>query len=360
MREGVLYQRGLNGRIVAKWIDQPGGRQRRWLSEPEADSLQGEAHQKMLALHDDLEAGCLHFDPPLERSALECLSRIAALSNRELSGDIERFRSIYRPVGILPPDQYQAVLLQATEGCSHNQCTFCDFYKNQRFHIKDEREFRLHCQDVTDFLGQGLSLRRTIFLGDANALVVPLKKLVVFLTIVNEIFDVTALGGIYAFQDAFSGDRKDAADYAQLRAFGLERVYLGLESGHDPLLNILQKPGTSNQALHAVQALKTAGVRVGVIILLGAGGKTFADRHVRDTIRVLNQMDLNLHDQIYFSELVESEGMKYTRAAIHPELQPLGERDLQRQAEQIEASLSFGLEGGTPHISRYDIREFIY
>jgi hypothetical protein len=31
-----------------------------------------------------------------------------------------------------------------------------------------------------------------------------------------------------------------------------------------------------------------------------------------------------------------------------------------KQADQILDGLVFGEEGGTPHISRYDIREFVY
>jgi len=38
-----------------------------------------------------------------------------------------------KPVGILPPDQYMAVVLQAAEGCAFNTCTFCDFYRDRSF-----------------------------------------------------------------------------------------------------------------------------------------------------------------------------------------------------------------------------------
>jgi radical SAM superfamily enzyme YgiQ (UPF0313 family) len=360
MRQGVFYQRGLNGRIIAKWIDASRGRGRRWLSEAEADDLVREIHQSAVELYEKIERNKLHFTPELENETLKILDRIARSTPDSLATSAGAFQGIYKPVGILPPDQYQAVLLQATEGCSYNKCTFCTFYKDSSFHIKDVAEFRSHCQSVHDYLGRGLSLRRTIFLGDANALVIPPERLLQLLSVIHETFDVEKLGGIFAFQDGFSGKKKNADEYHQLHALGLERVYIGLESGHDPLLEFLRKPGASEDALQTVRALKAAGVGVGVIILLGAGGRVYADGHVRDTIRVLNEMQLDLNDQIYFSELIEAEGMSYSISAYQSGLHPLMARDRLHQGEQIEAGLQFTSAGGTPHISRYDIREFVY
>ena len=360
MQAGTFYQRGLNGRVVAKWIDPETGRGRRWLSDHEVDDLEKQAYDSAAEVWDALRSNQIQFEPPLETPGEEILRRVVDFSTTGLDRDVQNFHRIFKPVGILPPDQYQAVLLQATEGCSYNQCTFCDFYRDRKFHIKDEKEFEAHCRHVREYLAQGLSLRRTIFLGDANALVIPRQRLESLFDIIHSFFDVGALGGVFAFLDAFSGEKKDVEDYRSLRARGLERVYIGLESGYDPLLNFLQKPGTSKHALQTVNALKSAGVAVGVIILLGAGGRTYADGHVRETVQLLNRMPLDMQDQIYFSQLIESEDMRYSIRAFQEDLHPLSDRDCMHQAEQIEAGLSFDPAGGTPHISRYDIREFVY
>lgn len=106
--------------------------------------------------------------------------------------------------------------------------------------------------------------------------------------------------------------------------------------------------------------MKDAGLAVGVIVLLGAGGRQYAAPHVRDTVRAINAMELDMDDLIYFSELVESEGMAYVTAAYQAGLKPLTPAERARQAEEIESQLRFSAIGGTPHISRYDIREFVY
>jgi radical SAM superfamily enzyme YgiQ (UPF0313 family) len=253
-----------------------------------------------------------------------------------------------------------AVVLQITEGCSFNSCTFCTFYKDRPFRIKAPEEVREHGIAVREFLGAGLSLRRSIFLGDANALVVPMPQLRPILKVVHELYEVERLGGLFAFLDGFSGEKKSAADYAELRAAGLERVYIGLESGSADLLRFLKKPGDPQDALQAVRALKAGGVAVGVIVLLGAGGSAYAEAHIRETIQVLNAMHLDLEDLIYFSQLVVSPEMPYATAVLQQGIQPLSQAEAVAQGEAIQAGLRFSADKGTPHISRYDIREFIY
>jgi radical SAM superfamily enzyme YgiQ (UPF0313 family) len=251
-------------------------------------------------------------------------------------------------------------VLQATEGCAFNTCTFCNFYRDRPFRIKTPEQLRLHAQAVKDFLGPGLSLRRTIFLGDANALIVPQPRLLALLDVVHSEFDVEKLGGIYAFLDGFSGEKKSPTDYAQLAERGVKRIYVGMESGSEKLLSFLKKPGRPADVIKAVQSMKAGGMAVGVIVLLGAGGKAYARDHVKDTISALNAINLDLDDLIYFSELVEHEGLDYTRDAFQESLQPLSPAERLAQGEQIEQSLRFSARRGTPHISRYDIREFVY
>ena len=48
----------------------------------------------------------------------DALDRVLACTPERLEQDRETFNIIYKPVSILPPDQYLALVLQATEGCS--------------------------------------------------------------------------------------------------------------------------------------------------------------------------------------------------------------------------------------------------
>ena len=163
----------------------------------------------------------------------------------QLAADGERFQSLYKPVSILPPDQYLALVLQATEGCSWNRCTFCGLYRDRTFRIHSPESFRAHCAGVRDFYGEGLSLRRGIFLADANALVMPQARLRQIFEIAQEIFALPeGPRPVYSFVSAFDVARKSPEEWADLHALGLTRAYIGLETGDDDLLRFLNKPGS--------------------------------------------------------------------------------------------------------------------
>ncbi len=350
----VSYRRGLDGKMLAKWRTPGNARQRRWLARADALAVEARARQMVL----DLMAGDLTLYSPLPPLAQLAFERAAQFDAARSSADAARCAEIYKPVGILPPDQYMAVVLQMTEGCSFNTCTFCDFYKGRPFRIKPPDEFLAHAQAVKAFLGDGLSLRRTIFLGDANALVIPMPRLLPLLDAVHAVYDVDALGGLYAFLDGFSGEKKTADDYLLLAARGVTRVYIGMESGSADLLAFLCKPGKPSDVLQAVIALKQAGIAVGLILLLGAGGERYAAQHVAETITLINAMPLDGEDIIYLSELVADDAMAYARLAADAHIQPLSHTAMLAQGEAMEAGFVF--RRSMPIISRYDIREFIY
>ena len=58
----------------------------------------------------------------------------------------------------MPPDQYLAMVLQATEGCHYNQCSFCHFYRDRPFHVKSDAELRAHIEAVRNAMKQGVPM----------------------------------------------------------------------------------------------------------------------------------------------------------------------------------------------------------
>ncbi len=355
----ISYRRGLNGAIVAKWSSGKEVLHRKWLDHLEQEWLLNLAHQTISTLLNEIKYSTLGFSPPIDTTTIQELTKLSEISLEFYENDVSNYHSVYKPVGILPPDQYISVVLQLTEGCSFNKCTFCSFYRDRPFLIKSPVDFDQHIGDVKKFLGNGLSLRRTIFLGDANALVVPIKKLIPLIEKIHDHLDVEKLGGIFAFLDGFSGERKSTGDYEKLRDLGMNKIYIGLESGNNQLLEFLNKPGSAHDALNAVRIIKSSGISVGIIVLLGAGGKHFEANHITDTVDIINQMNLDADDLVYFSELIESEGLEYSKIAFSENLKPLSSLERQSQRRRIEDQLLFS-DSGTPHISTYDIRDFVY
>lgn len=374
--DGVTYRRSLENRWLAKWAERGNGhrqRQRRWLEPAEARSLLSQGHRIAREMRTAIAAG--HARPLRDGMlgeegqslAIAALDRVLAWDWDALEADRERFLRVYKPIGILPPDQYLSLVLQATEGCSHNACTFCTFYRDRPFRIKTPEEFAAHIQAVLDFFGPAIALRRTIFLGDANALVIPFPRLEALFEVMNRMLSIAparsgphTFAGVYSFMDAFHVHRKSAAEWQMLHERGLRRVYIGMESGDDSLLRFLNKPGSAADVVSAVQRLKEAGVAVSVIILLGAGGELYFDAHVQNTVRTVNAMPLERGDLIYFSDLVELPGSAYTAIAQSAGIQPLSEPRMREQERQIRMGFRWRDPSNPPQISRYDIREFLY
>lgn len=357
--EGHHFRRGLNGSVLAKWTRE-GIRQRRCLWHSESNLVIRRTSLILRKLcqglrFDPVPAGGTRVAPEIAQEISEVLAGGAAFDVEAAHIDVAHYHQIYKPIGILPPDQYMALVLQVTEGCSFNTCTFCTFYKDRPFRVKSPQELRAHIAAVHDYLRDSMLMRRGVFLADANALVVPQRQMVELLDVVRE--EVGETRDIHAFLDGFSGRKKSVEDYAALAARGLRRVYVGLESGHDPLLTWIRKPGRASDAVAAVRRMKAGGVHAGVIVMLGIGGERYTEGHTHDTIDIVNRMGLGRGDLLYFSEFVPH-GTLYEAQGDAPDLQPLSRTRMAAQRADIVAGLRFGDE--RPQIATYDIREFVY
>lgn len=379
-RDGHTYVRGLDHTMIEKRRpegDPAAPRLIRTLGESEKDAFIEEIRATVKGVSDALARRSedvtllLTARASSSEDVVAWLEKISAWDAAAYHADRQRFLSVYRPVSIMPPDQYLALALQITEGCHWNRCTFCDFYRDRRFRIKTNAEVQTHIRDVKAFFGDSITLRRRLFLADANALILPQEKLLPIFDLLHEEFSIGPNGsriesgghrfdGIYSFIDAFSGRQKSVDDFVALRQRHLRRVYLGVESGDDELLRWVQKPGTAAGALQTVRTLKAAGVAVGVIILVGLGGRRFFTSHVEKSVELLNAMPLDSGDIIYLSPLWVPPQSDYERQARADGVAPLDYAEMKQQIALLRAGLRYSRQAARPKISIYDVREFIY
>jgi hypothetical protein len=359
-RNDDTFRRSLGGAVLYKWRDAAG---RHWatLGGAAADAILDEAariaERVLLAQHHPSWVWMPEPSPPERARIVEALSRASRFRGEPAGADAAGFWRLYQPIGVLPPDQYLSVVLQATQGCSFNSCTFCALH-DDGYAVKRPEDFETHARGVLAWLGASAVLRRrAIFLGSANALAVPMPRLTALLSVLPEVFvDVPP---VHAFVDGFTGARKSADDYRVLETLGLARVYVGLESGHDPLLEFVRKPGRAADAVATVTAIKAAGLPVTVIVMTGLGGDRYAERHVTDTATALVSMQLGPGDLVYFSRLVEEAGTAYPRLAASAGIRPLTAPECGAQRNAIVDAV--GAAGGTlPRTATYDVREFVY
>jgi radical SAM superfamily enzyme YgiQ (UPF0313 family) len=345
------YRRGLDGRLLWKREATPEGRRlRRRLSAEEGEPIVEDARREAEAALATLGGS------PSE--ALRRLRVVVAMDARALRDDAVRFLAASGPAGILPPDQYLALVVRVTEGCSWDACTFCRLYRDVPFRWKRPDELLAHLAALRTYFGPSIALRRSVFLGDANALCLAHDRL---LPLVEALARELPGAPLFSFVDAWTGHRKPAAEWRDYAALGLRRVYVGLETGDPGLLAWLEKPGSPQDAVDLVGALHEAGIAAGVIVLLGAGGERFAGAHAARTAEILTAMGLGLDDFVYFSEYVDEPGLAYgRRAAGAPDLQPLSPARDAELRRAILAGLRPADPARPPRSATYDIREFAY
>ncbi len=185
-----------------------------------------------------------------------------------------------------PPSEHDSILIQATVGCSHNKCAFCNAYRDKRpFVIKPQETL------LKDFAFAAKYCRRQsrVFLMDGDALIIPQKRLVWILEQIREKLPWVTRVGLYA--NGKSIRMKSDADLRELARLGLGIAYLGVESGDNVTLKRICKGSTAEQLIQEGRRLEDAGIAASVTVLLGIAGRERSHIHAQETGRVLTAMD---------------------------------------------------------------------
>jgi radical SAM superfamily enzyme YgiQ (UPF0313 family) len=185
---------------------------------------------------------------------------------------------------IRPPSEADSIILQVTVGCTHNKCSFCGTYRGERFRLK---EAAVIAADL-DFAARYCRRQGRVFLADGDVLSLPQRRLVELFTRIREKLPWIKRISLYA--NAKNGLRKSLADLQELKRLGLNRVYLGLESGHDPTLAAINKGVSVAEQVRFGRLVRETGLFLSVTVLLGVGGRENSLAHARDTGRAIGAM----------------------------------------------------------------------
>jgi len=188
--------------------------------------------------------------------------------------------SVYRP-----PGEWKSYILQATVGCSYNKCTFCEAYKTKSYHIKP---LNYVLDDIT-MASVRYPDTETVFIADGDAIALPMDYLLAVLDNLKRAFP--HLRRITCYAGPISTMEKSAEELRTLKASGLDRVYLGVETGDSELLRKVKKGVDADGMLKAGLALKNAGFDLWVTVIAGLEGA--GDGYKRNallTAELLNAM----------------------------------------------------------------------
>jgi hypothetical protein len=226
---------------------------------------------------------------------------------------------------IRPPSESNSLLIRCTRGCPWNRCKFCNSYKDIDFELRSVEDIkrdiavakmlRDRIMEITIKAGQAGGMQKVvgmvlkdppnesfrnvamwilgggenIFLQDANSLVMKTEDLGQVLVTLKTAFPKAKR--ITSYARSISLTKKKLLELVQLRQAGLSRLHVGLESGFDPVLKIMNKGETVEQHIKGGRQVVESGISLSEYVILGLGGRDLSTMHAKHTAQALNEIN---------------------------------------------------------------------
>jgi len=223
-----------------------------------------------------------------------------------------------------PPSEARSLILQVTNGCSWNKCTFCEMYTQpqKRFRPKPQEDIE---RELAAVARSGIPVRR-VFLADGDAMTLSFRRLENIMQAINTFLPRLQRVSSYCLPRNLKN--KSVAELQALNGLGLNLFYVGCESGDDLVLERVSKGENFASSLAALEKIKAAGSSSSVMILNGMGGLRYSEQHAINSARLMNQAQPE-----YLSTLVVSfpRGMERYQAGFRGEFEPLDQPGLFRE-----------------------------
>jgi len=227
---------------------------------------------------------------------------------------------------IRPPSEADSLLIRVTRNCPWNRCAFCPVYKRSRFSLRhvehvikdidivhkhitallklaDESSRKGRIEIETDSLKimpedrQAFNAAyqwmacgmKSIFIQDANSLILKPSDLIEILNHLKKCFPWTERITSYARSHTVA--RISDSDLSAIKAAGLNRIHIGLESGSDKVLELVKKGVSKETQIKAGQKVKKAGFELSEYVMPGLGGADLSREHAIETADALNKIN---------------------------------------------------------------------
>ncbi|MFW2365132.1 MAG: radical SAM protein [Desulforhopalus sp.] len=227
---------------------------------------------------------------------------------------------------IRPPSEAGSLLIRITRNCPWNRCTFCPVYKTADFslrpvdHVLEDinrihhyvqairqraaQSGKIYPHDIRNLTGTDGSADRTalnsalnwastgmrsIFLQDANSLVIKPDRLLTILRHLQDCFPWVDRVTSYARSHTIA--RISDENLSLMAEAGLSRIHIGMESGSDKVLKMVKKGVDKDTQVAAGKKVKNAGMELSEYIMPGLGGQIFSRDHALESADALNQIN---------------------------------------------------------------------
>ncbi len=264
---------------------------------------------------------------------------------------------------IRPPSEAGSLLIRVSRNCSWNRCTFCAIYKDARFTLRpvdhvfrdiDAVRFYVDAIEASpnsvnaispqefyhlspngekvdtqalhaaiNFVANGME---SIFIQDGNSLVIKPEDIIQILLHIKNTFPGVKRITSYARSRTIA--RISDENLGRMANAGLNRIHIGMESGSDKVLKMVDKGVDKATQINAGQKVKKAGIELSEYIMPGLGGKVLWRENALETADALNQINA---DFIRIRTLGMPSAAPLTKQFIDGDFDKMGEVDTARE-----------------------------
>jgi len=271
----------------------------------------------------------------------------------------------YEQGPIRPPSEAKSLLIRATRNCPWNKCAFCHTYRGSKFELRSVEEIKKDIDrareiadaikalswkigaggrvtdvvitaiyDGDDFYDDGYKSvgawlyfgGESVFLQDANTIIMKTADLVEVLAYIREQFPQVTR--ITSYGRSHTAARKSVEDFKALKAAGLSRIHIGMESGYDPVLEFIRKGVTAADHIEGGRRIVASGISLSEYIIPGLGGTRWTKEHAVETARVINAINPRY---VRLRSLHAVRGSKLHEMMVNGEFEPLTDEDVLRE-----------------------------
>jgi len=228
---------------------------------------------------------------------------------------------------IRPPSEAGSLLFRFMRNCPWNKCTFCPVYKGRQFSRRSLEEIKgdidtaaeicLELRAISSTLGYGGTITRevlenvftsarfndfyrqaavwlymgkgSVFIQDANSFVLPADVLAEAIRHLKR--KIPGIERITSYARSSTLAKMSVAELGEIRKAGLDRIHIGMESGSDRVLKLVQKGVDAKRQMEAGKKVIEAGMELSEYFMPGLGGKELSEEHARESARVLNAIN---------------------------------------------------------------------
>ena len=143
---------------------------------------------------------------------------------------------------IRPPTEADALFIEVTVGCTHDKCTFCNFYQDYPFRVaplsqieEDLREAAMYDPNIWKVWASG-----------GNPFALSTDRLAEVAKLIRKYLPLARIATYARINDIY---HKSVEDLRYLKSLGINDIVIGIESGDDEVLSHVNKGYTAEDIL---------------------------------------------------------------------------------------------------------------